>query len=190
MVKSLVQSLALVFAMHASAHGAEKTLFDFAAAADARAWQIVNDDVMGGISSSRIEIVDGVAVFGGEVSLENSGGFASVRSLPAAPALAGADAFVIRVRGDGGRYKFTARTVEGSDATVYQATFQTAPREWTEHRLPVAAFVPTFRGRVRAGEPALDAAKVVSVGFLISDRQAGPFRLEIAWIKAAKPTRP
>lgn len=189
-MRPLVRSLALVFAMHASAHGSETTLFDFAIAADARAWQIVTDDAMGGMSSSRIEIVDGVGVFRGEVSLENNGGFASVRSLPAAHELAGAGAFVIRVRGDGRRYTFTARTVEGSHATVYQATFQPAPHEWTELRLPVAAFVPTFRGRVRAGAPALDAATVVSVGFLISDRQAGPFRLEIAWIKAAKPARP
>ena len=31
--------------------------------------------------------------------------------------------------------------------------------------------------------PALDPAKGGSVGFLISDKQAGPFRLDVAWIK-------
>ena len=34
--------------------------------------------------------------------------------------------------------------------------------------------------------PPLNAAKVSSVGLLISDKQAGPFRLEIDWIKAAR----
>ena len=48
-------------------------------------------------------------------------------------------------------------------------------------------FVPTFRGRVLSGEPLLDPAKVTSVGFLISDKQAGPFQLEVAWIKATLP---
>jgi NADH dehydrogenase [ubiquinone] 1 alpha subcomplex assembly factor 1 len=43
--------------------------------------------------------------------------------------------------------------------------------------------VPTFRGRVLSGEPPLDPAKVTSVGFLIADKQDGPFRLEVAWIK-------
>lgn len=42
--------------------------------------------------------------------------------------------------------------------------------------------MPTFRGRVLAGEPSLDPAKVTAVGFLISDKQAGQFRLEVAWI--------
>ena len=45
-------------------------------------------------------------------------------------------------------------------------------------------FVPSFRGRVLSGEPPLDPAKVASLGILISDKQAGPFQLEIAWIKA------
>lgn len=46
--------------------------------------------------------------------------------------------------------------------------------------------MPTFRGRVLSGEPPLDLAKTTSVEFLISDKQAGAFRLEIAWIKAVK----
>lgn len=86
-----------------------KTLFDFSCATNV-AWQIVNDDVMGGVSTSRFEVTNGLAMFGGEVSLENNGGFASVRSSPARQNLAGLDAFVVRLRGDGRRYKFTVRT--------------------------------------------------------------------------------
>ena len=56
--------------------------------------------------------------------------------------------------------------------------------EWEEHRLPFKQFIPTLRGRVLSGEPPLDPAKVTSVGFLISDNQAGPFQLELEWIKA------
>jgi hypothetical protein len=32
----------------------------------------------------------------------------------------------------------------------------------------------------------LRAERLTSVGFLISDKQAGGFRLEVAWIKAVK----
>lgn len=162
-----------------------KTLFDFASPVPAPGWQVVNDDVMGGVSSSRWRLTNNVAVFCGELSLENNGGFASVRSLPSPPNLAGGDAFLIRVRGDGCRYKFTARTASTFDSPIYQASFSTKPGEWRELRLPAKDFVPTFRGRVLSGEPPLDLAKVTSVGFLISDKQAGPFQLEVAWIKAA-----
>ena len=170
-----------------TAIASERTLFDFSTVTNAIAWQIVNDDVMGGVSSSRFSVTNGVAVFRGELSLENYGGFASVRSLPARLDLADGDAFVIRVRGDGRRYRFTARTDRTFDSPIYQASFPTKPGEWTELRLPMKNFVPTFRGRVLSGEPLLDPAKVTSVGFLISDKQAGPFQLEVAWIKATLP---
>lgn len=170
---------------------AEKTLFDFCTYTNASGWQVLNDDVMGGVSTSSYTVTNGVALFRGEVSLENNGGFASVRSLPARQDLANCDAFLIRVRGDGHRYKFTARTDPSFDSAIYQIVFPTKKGEWEEHRLPMKDFVPTFRGRVLSGEPPLDPAKVTSVGFLISDKQAGTFRLKVAWIRAsARPGRP
>jgi len=162
----------------------EKTLFNFATATNASAWQIVNDAVMGGISTSKFDVTNAVAVFRGEVSLENNGGFASVRSSPERRDLAGLDAFVARVRGDGRRYKFTVRTESGFDTPLYQCVFTPKRGEWAEHRLAFKDFVATFRGRVLTDVPVLDPARVVSVGFLISDKQEGPFKLEVAWIKA------
>jgi monofunctional biosynthetic peptidoglycan transglycosylase len=164
---------------------ADKTLFDFSTATNAPGWQIVNDEVMGGVSTSSFSVANGVAVFRGEVSLENNGGFASVRSSPARQNLAGLDAFVVRVRGDGRRYKLTVRNEAGFDTPIYQCTFTTKRGEWEKHRLPFKDFVPTFRGRMLTNVPALDPARVVSVGFLISDKQEGPFKLELAWIKVS-----
>lgn len=172
--------------MHTNAAN-DKVIFDFSTATNTAGWQIVNDDVMGGVSRSSFQLTNGIAVFQGQVSLENNGGFASVRSLPAQHDLAGADAFVVRVRGDGRSYKFTARTDRSFDSALYQASFKTGKGEWEEHRMPLTQFVATFRGRAVAGEPPLDPAKVASVGFLISEKQQGPFRLEVAWIKAVGP---
>ena len=174
---------ALLFTMNT--HAADKFIFNFQTFTNTGTWQIVNDDVIGGVSTSDFRLTNGTAVFQGEVSLANNGGFASVRALPAIHELAGCDAFVIRVFGDGHRYKFTARMDQSFDSAIYQTSFATKPGKWTEHRLPLKQFVPTFRGRVLSGEPPLDPAKVTSVGFLISDKQAGPFRLEIDWIKSA-----
>ena len=175
-------SLSLLFAMNSHA-ATDKIVYDFQNTTNTAAWQIVNDDVMGGISTSSFRLTNGVALFQGKVSLENNGGFASVRSLPARHDLAGSNAFVVRVRGDGRSYKFTARTDPSFDSAIYQCVFATKKGEWEEHRLPFKQFIPTFRGRVLAGEPPLDPAKVTSVGFLISDKQDGPFQLEVAWIK-------
>ena len=176
--------LAITMNTHAAS---ERMLFDFQAPTNSPAWQIVNDDVMGGVSTSRFQILtNGGAVFSGVVSLENNGGFASVRSSPARHDLTGCGCFVIRLRGDGRRYKFTARTETGFDTPLYQCAFETKRGEWEEHRLAFKDFVPTFRGRILTGVPPLNPANVTSVGFLISDQQAGPFRLEIVSISAAR----
>jgi monofunctional biosynthetic peptidoglycan transglycosylase len=164
----------------------ETVLFDFAQATSA-IWQIVNDDVMGGVSSSTFGVTHGVAVFHGDVSLARNGGFASVRTLPMRFAARDASAFVLRVRGDGRRYKFTARPDANFDGPLYQSAFTTGKDEWQEIRLPLKDFVPTFRGRTLTNEPQLTTPKLASLGFLISDQQAGRFRLEIAWIKTISP---
>ena len=177
--------LVLLLAMNTPAF-AGKTLFDFTTATNPAAWQIVNDDVMGGVSRSSLHLTNGVAVFHGELSLENNGGFASVRSPPARYDLAGCDAFWIRVRGDGRSYKFTARTTHSFDGAIYQVVLKTKAGTWEELCLPLKEFLPTFRGRVLSGQPPLDPEKITSVGFLISDKQAGAFRLEVAWIKSVK----
>ena len=164
-----------------------KTLFDFQAATASPAWEVVNDDVMGGVSTSQFQVLTtGCAIFSGTVRLENNGGFASVRSAPVREDLTGLVAFVLRVRGDGRRYKFSVRTGEEVDTPLYQCSFTTKQDEWEEHRLEFIDFVPTFRGRVLTDVPPLNPAKVKSVGFLIADKQAGLFRLEIGWIKASQ----
>ena len=162
----------------------DKTLFDFQCAAANSEWQIVNDDVMGGVSTARFELSGGVAVFAGAVSLKNNGGFTSVRSPLACHSLGGSDGFVIRLRGDGLRYRFTVRTAIAFDTPLYQCAFVAKGGVWEEVRLSFRDFVPTFRGRVLADVPPLDPAKAASFGFLIADKQDGPFQLEIAWVRA------
>ena len=164
----------------------EQPILTFRRVTDAPDWQILNDGVMGGLSRSSFEISSsGLAVFSGHVSLDRGRGFASVRSPPIEQDLSVHDSFVLRIRGDGHRFKFSVRTELGSDAPTYQCPFKTQDGEWEECRLPYADFVPTFRGRAVRGAPALNAARIRSVGFLIGDKQGGPFRLQIDWVKAS-----
>jgi len=154
------------------------TLLDFDDAAEAAAWYAVDDVVMGGVSRSGFDLsAPGIARFSGQVSLENGGGFASVRTPPRGWDTVGATAFVLRVRGDGRTYKFTLRTGDGFDGIQYQARFVAPAGEWREVRLPVDEFVATFRGRKVPFAPSLDPARVRALGLMISDKQAGPFEL-------------
>jgi NADH dehydrogenase [ubiquinone] 1 alpha subcomplex assembly factor 1 len=158
-------------------------LLDFGDDEEITQWMAVNDVVMGGMSVSAFEPAGpGIARFRGTVSLENSGGFASVRTSPRRWNSSGASAFVLRVLGDGHAYKFTVRTDDGFDGVQYQSRFTPPAGAWYEARLPVESFAATFRGRIVPGSRPLDPARVRALGLMISDKQAGPFELLVDWI--------
>lgn len=164
-------------------------LLDFEEPADLSHWSPVNDVVMGGVSRSSFTLARaGVARFAGLVSLENGGGFASVRTAPHDWATAGASAFLLRARGDGRTYKFTVRADDGFDGVQYQCRFTPPAGEWAEMRLPMESFAATFRGRSVPGSPALDPGRVRALGLMISDKQAGEFELLVDSI-AVEPGR-
>ena len=161
-------------------------LFRFATPASVDDWSAIDDVVMGGVSRSHLRHDPaGHAVFEGVVSLENNGGFASVRCRPADLGVPGASGYVLEVLGDGWRYKLNLRTDDAFDGVNHQAVFDPPAGAWTSIRLPLAAFTTTFRGRPVAGVPPLDPARVRQMGLMIADRQAGPFALAIRSIGIA-----
>ncbi|NEX13051.1 MAG: CIA30 family protein [Prosthecochloris sp.] len=148
-------------------------------------WANVDDVVMGGVSDSAMQLTpDGTALFAGNLSLENSGGFASVRTVLELRNYDGFAGFRIRVKGDGKRYSFRARNNDRFDGVVYKSDFDTVPGEWMEIEHPFSGFRPSFRGRILDDVPPLDSANIAQIGLLISNRQAGEFRLEVDWIEA------
>jgi NADH dehydrogenase [ubiquinone] 1 alpha subcomplex assembly factor 1 len=160
-------------------------LFTFDAPEQSDPWRIINDTVMGGRSSSRMEVTDrGTGVFSGTVSLDNNGGFAHTRSMAAPYDLSAYQGIVVRLRGDGKTYNLTLKLDRAFDGVMYQAGFPTRAREWVEVRLPFTDFVPTYHGDTLSDHPALNPSKIATIGFIIADKQAGSFRLEIDWIGA------
>jgi hypothetical protein len=158
-------------------------LFSFALAGAATGWRPIDDAVMGGVSASRAAHTErGTLLFTGTVSLENNGGFASIRSAPQRFDLAGQAGIALRVKGDGKRYKVNLRTDADFDGVQFQAVLEPPAGEWINMALPFTAFRPTFRGRPATGT--LDPSRIMTVGLMISERQEGPFALEVEWIRA------
>ena len=124
-----------------------RVLFDFSKPDAAKAWVNVNDGVMGGVSDGRFKITDNKTMeFFGTLSLENNGGFASVRSREAKLGLEKGDSIVIRVRGDGRDYNFRLNVPRSISRNSYRQSFKTKKDEWIEVTLPTEKFVATWRG--------------------------------------------
>ena len=165
-------------------NGMDMTVVDFQSA-NGPEWYIVNDGVMGGLSQSSFERTpDGRGRFSGFVSLENNGGFASVRALMGNADLSSFDGIELSVRGDGRDYDFRLRTDGRFDGMAYRAAFATTEGEWQTVRIPFSEFEPTFRGWVPRNAPPLDPGAVRQMGLLVGGKQEGPFSLDIAWIRA------
>lgn len=165
--------------------GAERVLLlDFQHPQTVEGWQPVDDRVMGGVSSSAFTLhPEGFAVFAGVVSLDNGGGFASVRHPHLLLGDLTTEAYRFRVRGDGKRYKLNLRTDAEFDGVNHQAIFQPPAERWVDIVLPLSMFSPRLRGRAVPGAPSLAPGRVQQVGWMVGDRQAGDFRLEIQSIQ-------
>ena len=172
-----------LFSQLSDAAGA--TLFQFDQKSGQKPWTIINDDVMGGISKSKISVKNGIASFKGIVSLENNGGFASTRALIPKGSIKDSNAIIIKVKGDGKIYKLSLRSGAQWNTANYQISFQTKKDEWLEHTLLIEDMKPTWRGR-NLTLPRMNPKDVGLIGLSISDKQSGPFQIEIDWIKAVK----
>lgn len=163
------------------------TLIDFALPGAASEWQAVNDGVMGGVSEGTFQITDRKTLaFFGTLSLENNGGFASVRTKAKKLGLESGDALRVRVRGDGRVYLLNLYAPRPQVAFSYRATVTTTTDEWVEVTLPLDTFEATSFGRVVPDAGAVKPEEVSALGFMVSDKRAGAFRLEIDWIKVVR----
>jgi monofunctional biosynthetic peptidoglycan transglycosylase len=183
----VVSALMTLMGVPSMAQPPQVPLFAFASPDAAAAWQAVNDGVMGGVSDGRFRITERQTLeFYGTLSLENNGGFASVRSRPRSLGLQAGDTLVARVRGDGREYQLNLYTSERMRAFSYRAAAQTRPGEWIEVAIPLDRFEATSFGRVLREAGPVDPRSVTSIGFLLAEKTPGPFALEVAWVKVLR----
>jgi len=150
-------------------------LFNFSEATNADHWVVVNDGVMGGRSQARFVMNDdGTALFSGEVSLKNNGGFASLRYRMEPVPLQGAQTLVVRLKGDGKNYQLRIRE-NSSDYFSYITTVATSG-EWQTLQVPLHDMYPSFRGQ-KLNRPNYRGNTLSELTFLIANKREESFSL-------------
>lgn len=187
MQTTLAFTLLILMGSMVMADDKPQPLFDFTGADAAKEWQAVNDGVMGGVSEGKFKISDKKTVeFFGTLSLENNGGFASVRTKAKKLGLEKGDTLVAKVRGDGREYTLNLYLNKPLIAFSYRATVQTKKDEWIEVKVPLDKFEATSFGRVVKDAGAVKPEEVNALGFMLSDKKAGAFKMEVEWIKVER----
>ena len=154
-----------------------KLIFDFNKEADIQKWNIVDDVVMGGRSSSQFNIdSNGFGVFEGNISLENNGGFSSVRYQFEKTKVSDDTKIKIRVKGDGKNYQFRVKN-KFRNYYSYITTFSTTT-EWQYIEIPLKDMYPSFRGRI-LNQPNFSHDFIEEIVFLIGNKKNENFKLLI-----------
>ena len=148
---------------------------------DVEPWRSINDGVMGGLSAGGMAQSEEGLKFSGTLSLENNGGFSSVRR-PVSEDLSNATGVRIQVRGDGREYQFRIRQSASFDGVSWSAAFSSSD-EWQQIDIALDQFTPVFRGRAVPQAGPVVPSGIQQIGFLLADKTAGRFELEIRSIE-------
>ena len=168
-----MNALFLTIAMLAS----YTTLFDFTTDANMDRWAVINDGVMGGLSKGKLEVTtEGHGRFSGTVSLENYGGFTSIRCAVADIAVNEGSKIQLRIKGDGKDYQFRVK----HKARDYQSYITTTPTtgEWETIEIPLIELYPSWRGQ-KLDMPNFDKSSINEFTFLIANKRNETFELLI-----------
>ena len=184
----ILNGILALFAASVIAHADEptsKTLDDFDKTQTAGTWKSINDGVMGGLSKGGPKVSkQHNLVFKGDISLENNGGFSSIRTAGKTMDLSAYDGIEIKVKGDGRMYYLTTRS-NGRRMLAYWSPIQPPKDEWVVIRVPFDTFYATYFGK-KLPALKLNTSKVTSIGFMLYDKKAGPFAIEAKYMRAYK----
>ena len=154
-----------------------QVIFDFTKEADLKNWYVVNDTVMGGESAGKIgKDAAGYGLFEGHVSLDNNGGFTSIRYDAGKIKLQGYSKFVIVLKGDGKAYQFKVKT-NCKDYYAYVYSFETTGN-WQIIEIPFSSMGPSFRGQ-NLNMANFPGNYMEEIGILIGNKKEENFKMTI-----------
>ncbi|WP_431136528.1 CIA30 family protein [Psychroserpens mesophilus] len=157
------------------------TLYDFSSESHTSDWYILDDVVMGGRSNGKFKITDdGFGMFYGKVSLENNGGFSSVRHQFKTKDVSRYSKIKLRIKGDGKTYQFRLKK-NSEDKASYIFEFKTS-EDWMLIEIPFSEMYPGFRGR-RLNQPNFEGDIMSEIAFLIGNKKPQDFQLLIDTIE-------
>ncbi|MEZ8152295.1 CIA30 family protein [Vibrio splendidus] len=187
----LTTSLLLLLSLHSLSLKADAIgtyMIDFTQASEHQNWTATNDDVMGGISTGGLIYLDNMSQFRGELSLENNGGFSSIKRSIESPSHEIDSAELVLV-GDGRTYQLRFTTSKDGNRVQYKHEFDTIKGEQLNKVFHFNDFQAVFRGRLLNDAPELRARDIKQIGFLIADKQLSSFELNLIQLhfKTSKP---
>jgi monofunctional biosynthetic peptidoglycan transglycosylase len=150
-----------------------------------RDWVMISDNVMGGVTQSKLQYTENSMVLNGTISLDNYGGFSSVKTNFNTFDLSGYDGVKIRYKSTGQKFAFTLEDSKNWTMPNYKGAFSSSDSNtWEEATI----FFKDFK-QYQIGEPTgkkLTTAvlkNIVRLGIITTEKKEGPFSIEVESIE-------
>jgi hypothetical protein len=173
----LISSIVLSLIFNSKFLFSQNIIYTFDKDDDLAEWLIINDDVMGGVSKSKLNInKNGNGFFSGTISTAYNGGFASVRYNCDRIYIKDNQSIKLKIKGDKKEYQFRIKA-KIDDYYSYLFPFETSG-DWQEIIIPIKEMYPSFRGR-RLNSENFNNNFFEQITFLIGNKKNETFNLLI-----------
>ncbi|KAH1204484.1 putative complex I intermediate-associated protein 30 [Glycine max] len=173
----------------------ERPIFSFNSKQELSKWHLYSDSEFGGLSSASLQITESEngatsGIFSGNLSLDFDG-FIDLDSY---------DTIAMKLKGDGRCYISTIYTENWVNSpgqmedNSWQAFVYVPEGNWYIMKIPLARYLPTWRGNVIDAQIEMNPSRVLGMSLSVNAEggvpgaRSGPgdFRVELDWIKAMR----
>ena len=143
-------------------------------------WFVVLDGVMGGLSTGEVEQSAESIIFRGSVSLENNGGFASLRTPYQPYDLSSYTTVTVRYKSTGQDFGLTLNKYKNFWRPQYKTNLPMTGGEWKTITCNLSDFGTYRLGEPMEGSPDKDdLASIIRLGLISNTKVATDFEIEI-----------
>ena len=158
--------------------------FDFGSKKNGNDWNIINDGVMGGLSKGNIQFTNNSLKFSGDVSLENNGGFSSLKSPFHSFDLSSAKKVEIKYRSVGHGIAVTLENSRQFYRPYYKLYLKETQGKWETLKVDIDEFKEYRLGRSIGRSVSTEIlSSIRRIGFITSDKKEGSFEIEVDYLK-------
>jgi NADH dehydrogenase [ubiquinone] 1 alpha subcomplex assembly factor 1 len=148
-------------------------------------WVMISDNIMGGVSKSKLEYTENTMILTGTLSLDNFGGFASVKTRFGQYDISPFQGVKIKFKASNQKFAFTLEDNNIWTFPNYKgAFFSTKPNTWEEKIVYFKDFKEYQIGEATGKTLKESSLKnMVRMGTITTEKKEGPFSIEIDYIE-------
>ena len=181
--------LILFFGLSITSYTANESTYEFGSGQNqVNNWVMISDNVMGGVSKSKLEYTENAMILTGDISFKNYGGFASVKTTFGKYDISQFKGVKIKFKSTNQKFAFTLEDKNNWTLPNYKGDFYSiSSNTWEEKTIYFKDFKQYQIGDA-TGKKLEDSVlkNIVRLGIITNEKKEGPFSIEIDYIEFVK----